>query len=257
MNKKVILMSIDGMRPDGLLACGNGAAEYFMSRATYCLNAKTVIPSITLPCHMSLFYSVIPQRHGIISNTFVPQVHQVKGLFEKIHAMGGFSAAFYGWENMRSVWPDGCCRYSLFQNAYTDESVDTLLTDEAIKLIEEKKPDFVYLYQVETDEKGGHDNGWMTEEYLHRVAIATDNARRIIEKFSGEYTIVITADHGGHDRMHGTDSPEDTTIPVFFIGEDFTPGKALPSLSILDITPTVAKVMGIPAEREWEGKSLI
>ena len=97
----------------------------------------------------------------------------------------------------------------------------------------------------------------MTEEYLHRVAIATDNARRIIEKFSGEYTIVITADHGGHDRMHGTDSPEDTTIPVFFIGEDFTPGKALPSLSILDITPTVAKVMGIPAEREWEGKSLI
>ena len=256
MNKKLILMSIDGMRPDGLLACKNGAAQYFMERATYCLSSRTVFPSVTLPCHMSLFYGVVPQRHGIVSNTFVPQVHEVKGIFEKIKAAGGVSAAFYGWEPMRNVWNVGSCKYSVFRDCYADESTDTFLSNEAIKLIEERKPDFVYLYQVDVDDKGGHDTGWMTEEYINRIAIATDNARRVIEKFSDEYTIIITADHGGHDRMHGTEMPEDMTIPMFFIGKDFTPGKELASASILDIAPTIAKVMGLEPEREWEGKPL-
>ena len=157
MNKKVILISIDGMRPDGLKNCSSEAVEFLKSKASYTFNAKTVYPSITLPCHMSLFYGVEPMRHGIISNTYVPQVHQIKGLFEKVNALGGTSAIFYGWEPMRDVAPAGTCKYATYINAYTDESVDTLLTDCALCLIEDKKPDFVYLYQVDTDEKGGHD----------------------------------------------------------------------------------------------------
>ena len=45
------------------------------------------------------------------------------------------------------------------------------------------------------------------------------------------------------------------TIPMFFLGEDFIGGKELKNVSILDIAPTVADVMGIDVPREWEGKS--
>jgi phosphopentomutase len=79
---------------------------------------------------------------------------------------------------------------------------------------------------------------------------------RVIEKFGDEYTVIITADHGGHDRMHGTDMPEDMTIPMFYIGKDFEPGRELSGISILDIAPTIAKVMGLLPEKEWEGKAL-
>ena len=254
--KKVILMSIDGMRPDGLQKCGSDAVEYLKSRATYAFAAKTVFPSVTLPCHMSLFYGVEPMRHGILSNTFVPQVHTIKGLFEKIGAMGGVSAVFYGWEPMRDVAPAGTCKYATYIQSYEEESVDTLLTDAAIRLIDEKKPDFVYLYQVDSDEKGGHDNGWMSEEYLRRLRIAIENARRVVEKFGDEYTVIITADHGGHDRMHGTRMDEDMTIPMLFIGPDFEKGKEVHDASILDIAPTVARVMGFEPEKEWEGKAI-
>ena len=73
MNKnKVILISIDAMRPDGFLACKNPYAEEMLKKAYYTLDGKTVLPSVTLPCHMSLFHSVPPQRHGITTNTFVP-----------------------------------------------------------------------------------------------------------------------------------------------------------------------------------------
>ena len=47
------------------------------------------------------------------------------------------------------------------------------------------------------------------------------------------------------------------TIPIFFVGDEFEKGCKLSSISILDIAPTIANVMGFPIPREWEGKSLI
>lgn len=44
-----------------------------MREGSYSLRARTVMPSVTLPCHMSLFHSVDPGRHGILTNTYVPQ----------------------------------------------------------------------------------------------------------------------------------------------------------------------------------------
>ena len=73
---------------------------------------------------------------------------------------------------------------------------------------------------------------------------------------SEDYTVIITADHGGHDRTHGTDLPEDMTIPLFIMGENFEPGTKLENVSILDIAPTIADVLGAPPDAEWEGKSL-
>jgi phosphopentomutase len=137
------------------------------------------------------------------------------------------------------------------------ESSDTYLTDEALRIIDEHKPDFVFLYMVETDEKGGHDNGWMSEEYLRRISIAIDNVKRVIDAYGDEYSVIVMADHGGHDRSHGTTCTEDMTVPLFFYGEMFERGREVSGLSLLDIAPTIAAVMGISPEDEWEGHSIV
>ena len=69
---KVILILVDGMRPDAFLSAGNPYAEELLAESTHCLTARSVMPSVTLPCHMSLFHSVDPSRHGILSNTYAP-----------------------------------------------------------------------------------------------------------------------------------------------------------------------------------------
>ena len=98
---------------------------------------------------------------------------------------------------------------------------------------------------VETDEKGGHDNGWMSGEYLRRISIAIDNVKRVIETFGNEYSVIIMADHGGHDRTHGSTLPEDMIVPFFFYGPAFGKGKEIDGISLLDIVPTIAKIMEI------------
>lgn len=255
--KKVILISIDGMRPDGLKQCGNPYVKELEKLCSFTYNASSVMPSVTFPCHFSMTHSVTPQRHGILTNTYVPQVRPVKGLFEKIREHGGVSAMFYGWEPLRDIATPGSLKFATYINAYMEESVDTSITNEAIKVISKHKPDFAFVYMVDTDEKGGHDSGWMTDEYLKRISMAIDNVKSIFEAFGAEYSIVIMADHGGHDRSHGTDMPEDMTIPLFFYGPDFKKGGNIENASLIDIAPTITNVMGIGVDVDWEGRSLI
>ena len=257
MEKKVILISIDGMRPDGFLQCGNPFIHEMMKKATYTLDGRTVFPSVTLPCHTSLFHSVPPERHCTTTNTYVAPVHPVTGLFEQIKNSGGISAMYYGWEPLRDVSRPGSLRFAEYIHSYSADATDGLLTDRALERIRSDRPDFVFLYMVETDEKGGHDHGWMTPEYLSCIDAAIDNVRRVYEEFGNEYTVIVTADHGGHARSHGTNMAEDMTIPMFYIGEDFEEGKQLDGSTILDIAPTVTRVMGIPTPHEWEGQAII
>lgn len=255
MNKKVIFISIDGMRPDGLIKCGNPKVEELKKICSYTFNGKACIPPVTLPCHLSMFYGVCPERHGILTNTFVPMVRPVLGIFEKIKAFGKVTAMYYGWDEMRSVASLGSLSLSRYVHYSKVEDGDTAVTDSAIADIKAFKPDFAFVYMPVTDE-AGHSKGWMSEFYLEKLSIALDNAKKLVDTFGDEYYVIITADHGGHGRDHGADIPEDMTIPLFFFGEEFEKGKELKDVSLLDIAPTVMKIMDIPVEREWEGKPL-
>ena len=254
--EKVILISVDGCRPDALAACGHPFVDELKRRAAYTFTARTVYPSVTLPCHLSLFHSVPPQRHGTLTNDYVPPVRPVPGLFEQLHAAGLHSAMYYGWEPLRDVARPRSLIWSSYYHSYAAEHTDTILTDMALQRLATREPDFVFLYMVETDEKGGHDCGWMTDTYMDYVRCAMDNVQRVVEAAGEEYTVIVIADHGGHDRTHGTDLPEDMIIPQFYLGPRFTPGRDLGEVSIMDIAPTIADLMGIRPAREWEGRSL-
>lgn len=257
MDNKVILISIDGMRADGLMQCKNPYLDELKKITSYTFGARTVFPPVTLPCHMSLFHSVPPERHGTTTNTYMPQVRPIPGLFEQLKNAGKVSAMYYGWEPLRDVSRPESLKAAEYINAYSFDHTDGMLTDSALKYIKAAKPDFVFLYMVETDEKGGHDNGWMSDEYLKYISCAIDNVKRVIEETKGEYTVIVTADHGGHDRTHGVDIAEDMTIPMIFYGKPFEQGKELSGISILDITPTIADIMNVPKAVEWDGKSLL
>lgn len=73
---KVILILVDGMRPDSILECNNSVGEKVLKTAAWKdMKARTVFPSITLPCHMSLFHGVTPQKHGVLTNMYFPMAH--------------------------------------------------------------------------------------------------------------------------------------------------------------------------------------
>ena len=98
---RVLLILVDGMRPDSLTDIQK--AQEIIKKSSYTMEAKTVMPSVTLPCHMSLFHSVDPSRHGTTTNTYAPQVRPINGLCEVIKNNNKSSAFFYNWEELRDL----------------------------------------------------------------------------------------------------------------------------------------------------------
>ncbi len=252
----VVLILVDGMRPDAL--AGVPAAQKIMKQSAAAMDAITVMPSVTLPCHMSLFHSVDPARHGTTTNTYAPQVRPIKGLCEVLAENNKRNAFFYNWQELRDLSRPGQLTFSYFCTGITIgyAQANAAVTDAAIKHLTGSRVDFAFIYLGYADE-AGHQYGWMSQEYLHAVNDSWESIEKILNVLSDDDTVIITADHGGHDRIHGTELPEDMTIPLMIKGKDFVAGTKIENANIKDIAPTIAALLGVVPDKEWEGKSLL
>jgi len=258
MSEKVLMILVDGMRPDSLALCGHPYIEKLKAQASYTLQATTVMPSVTLPCHMSLFHSVVPERHGIMDNIYTPQVRPIAGLCEQLHAHRKKCGLLYSWEQLRDLTRPGSLAYNclIAGDFYTYETANNMLTDRAIQYINEQAPDFTFLYLGLVDDIG-HKHGWMSNEYIQSVHDSWACIEKAAGAISENYALIVLADHGGHGRSHGTNMPEDMTIPLFIRSRLSRPGAQIHDANIIDIAPTVAAMVGVPSNEDWEGRCLL
>ena len=253
---RTMLILVDGMRPDALTDIPT--AQEIIARSKSTMAASTVMPSVTLPCHVSLFHSVDPTRHGTTTNTYAPQVRPISGLCEVLKSAKKTCAFFYSWHELRDLARPGSLSYSSFMKGGTFGyyRAGQYLVDDAIHFLNENPTDFAFLYLGHPD-AAGHDSGWMGEEYMESVKSSWDNIAKVIAGLPDDYTFIITADHGRHNRTHGTDLPEDMTIPMIILGAAADRVGALDEVNIKDIAPTITTLLGVEADSEWEGKSMV
>lgn len=260
MKNKVVLVLVDGMRPDAVLQCEDSFLRDLRAESTHCFSTDTVFPSVTLPCHTSLFLGVDPDRHGITTNFWMPQVRPIDGIFEIVNRAGGKCAMFYNWQELRDLCRPGTLHYAHFHRQSEDMATEwqneDAMTDMTISYIQKESPDFLFLYLGAVDEVG-HRFGWMGSEYMQTVSHSSACIRRLKESLPEGYQLIITADHGGHERSHGTTLTEDMVIPLLLCGSAFPKDHPLETANIKDIAPTVTALLGLEPAREWVGHSLL
>ena len=250
----VVFILIDGLRPDAIGAADCPRLRDLIGRGASTMRARSVMPSMTLPCHTSIFHSVPPERHGITTNVWAPMARPLPGLLDHAKAHGKRCGAVYNWEPLRDLGRPEVLEFAWFRNSAYQHDGDDLVTDAAIRHITEDRPDFAFVY-LGTVDTAGHYYGWMSEGYLAQAERADGNLGRLLAALPERAHALVHADHGGHDRNHGTDSPEDMTIPWVVAGPRIKAGYEIAGpVSLLDTAPTLADLLGIPAHREWEGR---
>jgi predicted AlkP superfamily pyrophosphatase or phosphodiesterase len=252
---QVVFVMIDGMRPDAMQQAHTPALDSLIARGAHTLTAQSVMPSITLPCHTSIFHSVPPTRHGITDNNWRPMARPVKGLIEVAKEADKRCAFFTNWEELRDLSRPGGLAFSYFINeSYNLEHGDRLVADMAAQHIAHYDFSFVYLGTVDS---AGHFFTWMSPEYIAQIERVDAELAKVVAALPEDHIIIVHADHGGHDRDHGTDAPEDMTIPWMIAGTGIKPGYTIQRpVSLLDTAPTVARILNLRPPTDWEGTSV-
>lgn len=252
MSQRVLLCSLDGVRPDAILACHTPTIQRLAREGAHTWKASSVMPSVTLPCHTSMLRGVDVPRHGITSNTFTPLARPVPSVMDAAASYGKRVGFFYNWEQLRDLAAPGSLKVSVcFGEGHVFET-DQKVADAAIAALTSDSLDFVFVYFGHPDE-AGHAHGWMSEPYLKAIENADACLAQVLAHWDG--VVCVVSDHGGHERSHGTDSPEDMTIPFILNGPGIAPGRELTEpIYLYDVCPTLAHALGIPACREWDGR---
>jgi predicted AlkP superfamily pyrophosphatase or phosphodiesterase len=249
-----LLVVVDGLRPDALAAVSCPNLETFCARAAATLHASSVMPSITLPCHMSIFHSVPPTRHGITSNDWTPMARPLPGLADVAHAAGRRNAFLYNWESLRNLSQPRSLDFSYFRRNNKHPDGDQVIADEAARYLTGDCLDFTFVYLGVLDNVG-HKHGFMSDEYLAYLERVDGAVGTLLDALPDDATVLLTSDHGGHDRIHGTDEPEDMTVPWMIAGPHIRRGYEIQApVSLLDIAPTMARVLEIIPDSDWEGR---
>ena len=252
--QSLCLFIIDGCRPDGLAAAKTPTIDSIIRRGCYTPAARAVMPSMTLPCHQSIFNGVPPERHGIVSNTFTPFVRPIKGLIQTIATAGGKCAMFYGWEEMRDITPPGYLEAGFYSRL---PEVDKAAGDSAVAVmaaawLATNDWNFAFLHLDGTDAVG-HRDGWMSEPYLAAIEHADRCIGQVLSAI-GDATVIVTADHGGHAKTHGTPMPEDMTIPFAIAGPGIPAGGTIAApFDLTGYAATICERLGVKPDSDWTG----
>ena len=79
----------------------------------------------------------------------------------------------------------------------------------------------------------------------------------IVSTLPKEYSVLITADHGGHKFTHGTTEDCDMTIPVLLSTEQPVDEQRFEHASIIDIAPSICDMLKIAPYSKWRGSSFM
>jgi predicted AlkP superfamily pyrophosphatase or phosphodiesterase len=260
VNRKIVLILVDGMRPDGLTQADTPTLKKLMAGGAYTLGAQSVLPSWTLPCITSLILGVEPLTHGTLTNNFGSNSWEVPGLIDLLHNAGYKTASFTNWEQLRDLSRPGALDMSVCINTAESHSLPTGESDRTLisiscMALRQQPLDFVFLYLGSVD-TAGHMYGWMSPEYIQAIENADLCVRHFLAELPEDTAVFITADHGGIGKSHGSDSQEELTIPFLIFAGDVPRGEISTPVSILDIAPTIAACAGISPPPQWEGKAL-
>ncbi len=266
---RVLIISIDGLRPDVLLRAEAPTLKAFITQASFTMWAKTTAQSTTLPSHTSMLTGVVPERHTIMWNgdmNFVEPVYpKVPTLFELAKKQGLSTAMVTGKSKFDTLAKPGTIDFIWI----TPESAckDTEVRDHAVKIIEANKPQVMFVHLPATD-SAGHGQGWGSQPQLNAVNVADQCVGAIFDalKAQGVYEqtlIIVSADHGGQGRGHGPDDVRSRTIPWIAAGPgvrknfDLTQlGKEI-DVETFDTFATACYFLGIESTIRLDGKPIV
>ena len=288
----VVVIGIDGLRPDRMLLADSPVLHGLMKTGTYSMWMRTTPLAVTLPSFTSMMTGVNPRKHGIDWDREMPFAVQfyskMPTIFELASRAGYVTAMTAGKSKFSALNRPGTITHvflptvelavteaSLYEPdssppgqafAAQEKVADPVVVGEAVKFIESFKPNFLFIHLPSVDSVG-HLKGWGSMEQLAQIAKTDSLVGEVVAALERagirESTVVIvSADHGGAGLSHGPDDPRSRYIPWIANGPRLRRGFDLTQLVDLDLRTedtcaTACWLLGIALPANFDGKPVL
>jgi len=271
----VIVISIDGGKPAVIAESEMPTLKKMAAEGAVTWQASTIFPSKTLPSHTSMLTGVGPDKHQVLWNDFSPIKGKVKvpTAFSLLRAVDAkaVTGMFVCKQKFRHLWIEGTLDTFDFGGPIQDTPVAAspeiekdkkpaqLVAKNASAWIKEKKPKLLFVHFADPD-TAGHKDGWgspqqkeafkVTDQALWQVWTAVKEAG-----IADSTVILISADHGGHDKTHGLNIPDDMIIPWVAWGKGVKANTTISApVTTYDTAATALWLLDVPLPAEFDGK---
>ncbi len=256
----VILISVDGLRPDAIDAADAKTIQSLIQRGTWCPKAETVRPSYTLPSHVAMVTGLDITRHGVTWNNNSGAIVQHPTIMTIAKQHGHSVGLWIGKDKLQELAaPNTLDHFAGAVPGQPGYASAAKLTDDFVKVWPNKKHAFVFIHYSDPD-GAGHAASWMSQRYLDAVRDTDWQIGRILDSVKNtgvesNTVIIVTADHGGHGYGHGEDLPENVTIPWICAGPGIRAGQIINRvIRIYDTMPTVLAFLELTPPANIDGR---
>lgn len=253
---KVLLIGIDGVRPDSLAAAETPNLDRLSRAGAINSQAQTCAHTVSGPSWMSILTGVWPNKHGVNDNTFEgidsANFPHFLARAESIRA-DLRTVSITQWSPLMDKAVPGAD----FSSAPDSGAAVTIA---AVDELSNNNPDLVFLHFDGADH-AGHASGYGPEfpEYIESIenvdgeigkVVAALNARATITEEN--WLILVTTDHGGTGTSHGQDIPLHRTVFLIASGDwQGGPMRWRAYAEVVDLVPTIFRHLGIAVDETW------
>ncbi len=265
---KVLLIGIDGVRPDVLQAVSTPNLDALAESGLFIDDARTTHPSVSGPSWSSMLTGVWPDKHGVTNNDFTgKRFEEYPDFLTRIEQLRPelSTAAIVDWAPLMrgdggvpTISAAVDVRHELDGYDLGWAEADARSAELAVQLLTEADPDAIFVYLGNPDETS-HEYGSIGQEYRAAIEMADRHVGQIIAALRArptyqdeDWLIISSTDHGRRpDGGHGGDSPQEMTIYVIASGGSMAGAAPPDSTFIVDVAVTALAHLGFEIQQEW------
>jgi len=251
----VVMVSLDGLRPDAIMLTDTPNLRRLRQIGAWATEARTITHSYTLPSHTSMLSGVDTDRHGLLHNDFTPRhgFTRAPTALYLAHDAGFTTAMFVSKPKFRHIAIPGSVDVFRLPSSRCAPVVAA-----ATSHIAATREGITFVHLSEPD-SAGHHRGWMTLSYLRAIAEADRCVGALLQSIAARadrdrVLLMISSDHGGHGRTHGSTREEDMRIPWIAWGSRVVPGDFATPVSTMDSAATTLVALGLQVPSDWTGR---
>jgi arylsulfatase A-like enzyme len=214
---------------------------------------------------VSLLTGMTPEGHGILWNGDLPLSQTVypktPTIFELAKKAGYSTACVAGKSKFNVIDKPGTIDFAYFPDESKTSDADVV--QHAQQILLSHKPGVMFIHFAGVDSVG-HSKGWGSKEQLAAIADIDKCIGQIIDvltelRLADSTVVILTADHGGAGRSHGSEDVRSRHIPWIVVGPGIRKGYDLTNnrdltVEVYDTFTTLCVLLDIKIGRKVSGK---